>query len=299
MKRLAIGSLTGFVFLACAGAAYSQAPPPAPAPGPPSASPAVPRDAAGGEYVIGPRDLLEIRVLEVPELNVERRVTDAGLLDLPLVGQIPVSGMTATEARDRLQQILMAKYVNRANVSVTIKEFASKPVSIVGAVHKPGSLNISGRWYLLQAISAAGGLTELAGKKIFVLRRAENGMSDTLEINTDQLFRNNTDQWNVLLVPGDTVNIPARRTVKVFCLGEVKNAGALEFDGDDRISLLSVIAKAGGLTDRASNSIRIKRRNRDGKDAEMVFNYKRIVAGKDSDPTLSPDDVVIVKESFF
>src|SRR5262249_55327889 len=159
------------------------------------------------------------------------------------------SGLTATEIRDRLQSLLMAKFVNRANVSVTIKEFASKPVSIVGAVHKPGSLNISGRWSLLQAISAAGGLTEQAGKKVIVLRRAENGLSDTLEIKTDDLLRNNSAQWNIQLVPGDTVNIPARQMVRVFCLGEVKQPGALEFDSEDRMSLLSVIAKAGGLTD--------------------------------------------------
>lgn len=251
------------------------------------------------EYSIGPKDLLEIRVLEVPELNVERRVSDGGILDLPLLGQLSVSGMMATDVRNRVQSLLMAKYVNRANVSVTVKEFASKPVSIVGAVNKPGSLNISGRWYLLQAISAAGGLTEAAGKKIFVLRKADNGLSDTLEIKTDDLLRNNTIQWNVLLVPGDTVNIPARRTVKVFCLGEVKQAGALDFDSDDRISFLSVIARAGGLTDRASNSIRIKRRGPDGKDTQMVVNYRRVVSGKDPDPALKPDDVLIVKESFF
>jgi protein involved in polysaccharide export with SLBB domain len=60
-----------------------------------------------------------------------------------------------------------------------------------------------------------------------------------------------------------------------------------------------VIAKAGGLTDRASNSIRIKRRGLDGKDAETIANYRRIVAGKDPDPVLRADDVLIVKESFF
>jgi len=290
-RLLGIGIAGGFATL-LSSFTVAQAPSPAQAP-----STTAPENVS--EYPIGPKDLLEIRVLEVPELNVERRVSDGGLLDLPLLGLFSVSGMTATEVRDRLQTLLTSKYVNRANVSVTVKEFASKPVSIVGAVQKPGSLSISGRWYLLQAVSAAGGLTEAAGKKIFVLRRAENGLTDTLEIKTDDLFRNNTMQWNVLLQPGDTVNIPARRMVRVFCLGEVKNAGALEFDSDDRISLLSVIAKAGGLTDRASNSIRIKRRGPDGKDVQTVANYRRIVAGKDPDPVLKADDVLIVKESFF
>jgi len=292
MKRfLGIGIAGGFAAL-LSSFAVAQAPSAAPAP-----STAALENVS--EYPIGPKDLLEIRVLEVPELNVERRVSDGGILDLPLLGPFSVSGMTATDVRDRLQSLLTSKYVNRANVSVTVKEFASKPVSIVGAVQRPGSLNISGRWYLLQAISAAGGLTEAAGKKIFVLRRADNGLADTLEIKTDDLFRNNTMQWNVLLQPGDTVNIPARRMVRIFCMGEVKNAGALEFDSDDRISLLSVIAKAGGLTDRASNSIRIKRRGPDGKDSETIANYRRIVSGKDPDPVLRADDVLIVKESFF
>src|SRR5262249_54753419 len=101
------------------------------------------------------------------------------------------------------------------------------------------------------------------------------------------------------IFPSDVVNIPPRTPVKVFCLGEVKAPGALEFDSDDRISLLSVIAKAGGLTDRASNSIRIKRRGPDGRDVETVVNFRRIVSGKDRDPVLLPDDVVIIKESFF
>jgi len=251
-----------------------------------------------GEYPIGPKDLLEIRVFEIPELDLERRVSDGGTIDLPLLGELSVSGLTASQVRGRLEAMLTAKFVNRANVSVIVKEYASKPVSIVGAVHKPGSLNISGRWYLLQAISSAGGLTEGAGRRIYVLRRADNGLSDTLEIRTEDLLRGTSIQWNIPIVSGDVVNIPARRTVRVFCLGAVKSAGALEFDSEDRISLLSAIAKAGGLTDLASRTIRIKRRGPDGKDVEIRVDFKRVVAGKDPDPVLKPDDVVIVKESF-
>jgi polysaccharide export outer membrane protein len=255
---------------------------------------------ASGDYRLGPKDLLEIRVFEIPELNLERRVSDNGTLDLPLLGQFNVSGLTAEEVRDRLQALLTAKYVNRANVSVVIKEFSNKPVSVLGAVSRPGSLNVSGRWDLLQAISAAGGLAPTAGRKIYVLRVAENGLSDRLEIDSDELFRKSSPMWNIPIYPSDVVNIPSRSTVKVFCLGEVKTPGALEFDADDRISLLSVIAKAGGFTDRAAKgSIRIKHRGPDGKDKETVVNYGRIVSGKDADPDLKPDDVVIVKESFF
>jgi len=251
------------------------------------------------DYVIGSKDLLEISVLEIPDLNVQRRVTDAGTIDLPLLGTFNVAGMTSTEARAALEQVLRSKYVNRANVSVIVKEFANKPVSVVGAVTKPGSLNLSGRWSLLQAISAAGGLDQTAGRKIYVLRRSDNGLSDTLEIKRDDLLQSASSTWNIPILPGDVVNIPSRSTVKVFCLGEVKLPGALEFDSDDRITLLSVIAKAGGLTDRASNGILIKRKGPDGKDVETKVNYKAVIAGKQPDMPLKADDVVVVQESFF
>ncbi len=253
---------------------------------------------AGAEYRIGPKDLLDVKVFEVPELNVERRVSDGGTIALPLLGEFPVAGMTASEAAARLQQLLMEKYVNRANVSIEIKEYEDKPVSVLGAVAKPGSLTVSGNWTLLQAISAAGGLTPEAGKRIYVLRRADNSLSDTLELSTDDLLRSSSALWNVPIYPSDVVNVPAKTTVKIFCLGEVKTPGALEFDGNDPLTLLAVIAKAGGLTDRASKTIRIQRRRPDGKTVELVAHYRRIVSGHEPNLVLQPDDVVIVKESF-
>ena len=251
-----------------------------------------------GEYRLGPRDLLELRVLEVPDLNVERRVSDRGTIALPLLGDFPVEGLTATEVRGKLETLLKEKYVNRADVSIVIKDFANKPVSILGAVARPGALNISGRWSLLQAISSAGGVTAAAGRKIYVLRRSDNGLSDTLEVSTDDLFRNASQMWNIPIYPSDVVNVPSMSTVRIFCIGEVKTPGAVEFSADDRITLLSVLAKAGGLTDRASKTIRIKRRDASGRDVETVVDYKRVLAGKDVDPTLKADDVVVIKQSF-
>ena len=252
---------------------------------------------ATGDYLIGPRDLLEVRVLEVPELNVERRVSDSGTIDLPLLGEFSVSGQPAHEVQTRLENLLVSKYVNRANVSVVIKEYTNKPISVVGAVRTPGSLRVSGRWTLLQAITAAGGLTETAGRKIFVLRQ-DKGEAKTVEVGVEELFSSSA-QSNITLFPGDVVNIPAVRTVRLYFLGEFKSPGAIDFRSDDRITLLSAVAKAGGLTDRASNTIRIKRHGADGKDTETVVSFKRVLAGKEPDPILQPDDVLVVKESFF
>jgi len=282
-----LGAVMGLlVTAALATAAPQQAIAAAPAP-------------AAPDYAVGPRDLLEIKVFEIPELNLERRVTDVGTIDLPMLGDFSVAGLTAPQVRDKLQRMLTEKYVNRANVSVVIKEFGNKPLSVLGAVQRPGSLTISGRMSLLEAISAAGGMTDRAGRTIYIMRTSENGLSDTLEIGVDELLHGPSARSNVPLMPGDVVNVEAKRVVRVFCLGAVRLPGALEFDGDDRITLLSVIARAGGLTDKASAKIRIKRRGPDGKDAELVVNFSRVVAGKDPDPALKQDDVVIVKETFF
>ncbi len=151
----------------------------------------------------------------------------------------------------------------------------------------------------MTAITAAGGLTERAGRRILVLRRSDNGLSDTLEIRTDDLFQSATALWNIPIQPADVINVVPRTSITVFCLGEVKAPGALQFDSEDRLSLLSVISKAGGLSDRASKTIRVKRQGADGKDVEKVVDFKRIVSGQDPDLPIEPNDVIVVKESFF
>lgn len=252
-----------------------------------------------GEYRIGPKDLLDIKVLEAPELNGERRVSDNGAVSLPLLGEVSVSGLTAAETRDRIGALLTSRYVQRANVTVSIKEFSNKPITVIGAVARPGSLSISGRYHLLQVISAAGGLTANAGRKIYVLRNSENGLSDTLEVRTSDLFESANPMWNIPIAASDVINIPAQSAVKIFCLGEVKSPGQLTFDSGDRITLLAAISKAGGMTDRASNTVKIKRRSADGKDSEIVVKYGAILKGRVTDPELKPDDVIVVEESFF
>jgi polysaccharide export outer membrane protein len=258
----------------------------------------VPTQRAVG-YRIGPKDLIDIKVFEVPELNVERRVSEEGTINLPLIGDVPVQGLTDAELADRLKAMLEAKYVQRASVSVQIREFRSKPISVLGAVKQPGNLALSGRWTLLEALSAAGGLADDHGEKIYVLRRADDGLSDQIAINVDDLMVRADPEANLPIFANDLINVPPRVEVTIFCLGQVARPGAVSFQSTERITLLTAIARAGGLTDRASRTIQIKRRDRSGHDQELKVNYKRIVTGKDPDFPLQSGDVVIVKESFF
>jgi polysaccharide export outer membrane protein len=265
-----------------------------------SAGPAFAQPPGGATgYRIGPKDLVEIRVFEVPELNIERRVSEEGTIALPLIGDVPAQGLTDVELADRLKALLESKYVQRASVSVQVREFRSKPISVIGAVKQPGNLAFSGRWTLLEALSAAGGLADGHGNTIYVIRQAENGLTDQVAVDIEDLMVRADPDANITIFANDVINVPAKIQVTIFCLGEVHKPGAVEFSSTDRITLLTAIARAGGLTDRASRSIRVKRRDRTGRDVETEVDYKRVLSGKAPDMELQAGDVVVVKESFF
>lgn len=263
------------------------------------ALPAAGQGASGTDYRIGPKDLLDIRVFEVPELNVQERVSEQGMVELPLIGEVEADGLTETEFAARLKQILEDQLLQRASVAVEVLEYRSKPITIIGAVKAPGPLAFSGRWSLLEALTAAGGLTEGHGGVVHVLRRASNGLSAQIAIDLDELMLRADSTLNIPLFANDLINVPAAVDVTVFCLGEVRSPGALVFQSTERITLLTAIARAGGLTDRAARKIVVKRPGRNGGETELEVDYKRVLAGRDPDLELQEGDIVVVKESFF
>ncbi|HKH47641.1 MAG TPA: polysaccharide biosynthesis/export family protein [Thermoanaerobaculia bacterium] len=250
-------------------------------------------------YRIGPRDLVEVRVFETQELNGSLRVSEDGDVTLPLIGNVKIAGLTEAEAAQRIKGILEEKALQRASVSVQVLEYRSKPISVIGAVRQPGNLAFAGRWTLLEALTAAGGLNDAHGSIIHVLRRAENGLSDQVSVRADDLMVRADPRVNIPIYPGDLINVPGEIEVTVYCLGEVQKPGPVAFKSSQRISLLTTIAQAGGMTDRASSKILVKRTDINGKTTEIAADYKRILAGKESDVELQPGDIIVVKESFF
>lgn len=260
---------------------------------------AISQAPAGGLYRLGPRDLLRVRVFEVPELNVESRVSETGTVNLPLIGDVSAEGLTEPEFAAKLKELLESRYVNRASVSVQILEARSRPIILLGAVKTPGNLADPGRWTLLDAITAAGGVTENHGDLIYILRRAENGLTDQLTIEVDDLLVRGRPEANVPIRAADVINIPTRVDISIYCLGEVRSPGEIRFKSTDRVTLLAVIGRAGGLTDRASKKIRIRRAAAGGLGTEEVVSYRRVLAGKEVDPRIEEGDVIVVKESLF
>lgn len=254
------------------------------------------KDAA---YRVGPRDLVSLRVDEDPKLNGDRRVSETGTINLPLLGDVYIGGKTPGEISQVVKKLLEEKYMQRASVDVQVVEFRSRPISVIGAVKVPGNLGFSGHWTLLEVLTAVGGLTESHGNVVYVLRRADNGLSDQVTIDLDDLLVRGDQRVNIPIFANDLVNVPVTVEVTVYCLGEVAKPGALPFKSNERITLLAAIAHAGGLTDRASKKILIKRAAHTDGPQEITVDFNRILAGKEPDVDLRQGDVIVVKESFF
>jgi polysaccharide export outer membrane protein len=180
-----------------------------------------------------------------------------------------------------------------------VKEYRFKPISVIGAVGRPGPLPSSGRLTLLEVLTAAGGVAPSHGDVVYVLRHGDNGLSDQLTVKLDDLLLRGDPRVNVPIFPADLVNVPATVEVTVFVLGEVQKPGAIVFKSTERMTLLTTIARAGGLTDRAARKVQIKREGAGRLVEEIEVDYKAVLAGKEPDTVLKEGDVVVVKESFF
>src|ERR1700683_1697054 len=129
-------------------------------------------NSAAEDYRIGPQDLLEISVFEAPELNSAVRVSASGEISLPLVGAVQASNLTPKALEFVLQELLRRSYMKDPHVSVFMKEMQSHPVSVFGAVKKPGVFQIDGPKSLVEILSMAEGLAEDAGDTVIVMRGA-------------------------------------------------------------------------------------------------------------------------------
>jgi polysaccharide export outer membrane protein len=245
------------------------------------------------DYRIGPKDLLEIKIFELPELNQTVRVAEDGSVSLTMLGKVAAAGLTAQELEKRLASILDQQYTKGAHVTVFIKEY--QKVAVLGAVARPGMYELAGPTTLLYLIAQAGGLTPQAMKELFIYRRGEDGRQTKTTIDLEDLINGNQD-LNVEIHPNDVINIPVDRMSSVYVNGQVKAPGVVQFSSSKGLTLLQAIAQAGGTTDWAkTRRVVIKRIDKKtGSEMKITVNLKAIQSLKISDPPLQDGDVVIV-----
>jgi len=240
------------------------------------------------EYVVGEGDILRIRVYDHPDLESTVRVSGAGTIVLPLLGEIEVRGLSVSKVTQRVSQLLADGYIVNPQVSVFVEEFRSKKVIILGQVEKPGLYELRGITTFLELISKAGGLTNDAGDQASIKRRPAAGGQDEkiLTIDMKQLVEQGDTLLNISIQDGDTIYIS--KAGLYYVTGEVKKPDAYKFEST---SVIKAITKAGGLTDKASaRNVKIIRK---------VLGEEVVLEKVAMDEPVQPDDVIVVPESFF
>lgn len=246
------------------------------------------------DYTVGPDDVIEVKVYDEEDLSREVVVTGEGKIALPLVGDVPVLGLTAAQIEDRLEALYGADYLKSPQIFVSVKEFRSKGVKILGAVRNPGAYKLTGTSTVLDVITLAGGVSESGGKNLLLLKATKDGVVEPTPVDLHRLLVEGDIAQNLPVVGGEIVFVP--RGDEVYILGEVRNPGSLKFE--EGMTLTQAITKTNGFTKTASKRVQIVRVENDKK-TQLDVNVKRIESGKESDPILRARDLVVVPESIF
>jgi polysaccharide export outer membrane protein len=155
---------------------------------------------------LGPGDLVEVKVYDEKELSGIYRVSSTGALDVPLVGVVSVDGLSSADAAALLERKLGERYLRNPQVSMFIKEYNSKKVSVFGQVAKPGTFKFDDGMTVIQAVSMAGGFTKMAAKDDTNVTRIEQGAEKKYPVPVESIARG--EAKNFFLQPGDIVYVP-------------------------------------------------------------------------------------------
>jgi polysaccharide biosynthesis/export protein len=277
-------------------------------PGRPSKSPAAATEAAtearptppppvSQEYQIGPEDILKIVVYGHDTLSQTVVVQPDGTFTFPLIGRVKASEMSPDELQRKLVVLLAKDFIRNPQVTVTVQEYRSKTVFVVGEIAKPGTYPLAGNATVIGILAKAGPTTVNAGSEVVIVRPlvatggpllpgdvSEEGQAKVLRVNIRDIEAGQLDK-NVRLEANDTVFIPQAPTV--FVSGEVRNPGAFAFR--QGATVRQVVSLAGGFTERSSRKIRVVR-DENGKNVETSIGL---------DDPVRPGDTIIVKAKLF
>lgn len=162
---------------------------------------------SGGDYKIGPEDVLEISVWKEKDLQREVLVRPDGWFTFPLVGNIEAKGKSAQQIQDEITQWLK-EYIPNPVVSVSVKKIAGYKIFVIGRVNKPGEYVVGSYIDVLQALTLAGGLTPFAEEANIKIVRKENGKKTILLFDYSTVKKGKRMEQNITLMSGDVIIVP-------------------------------------------------------------------------------------------
>ena len=240
------------------------------------------------EYKLGSGDVIRINVYQNPDLTLETRVTEAGIVTYPLLGTIRLGGLGVTAAEKLIGDGLRnGNFVKQPQVTIVVLQVRGNQASVLGQVNRPGRFPIEVADMRLTDLLATAGGTSTIGSDRVVLSGTRNGAAYRLEVDLPTLFGPGGRDQDVLVQNGDTLWVD--RQPLVFIYGEVQRPGAVRLERG--MSVMQALATGGGLNLRGTErGIRVHRKGADGKG--QVLQPKM-------DDTLLEGDVVYVQESLF
>lgn len=246
---------------------------------------------------MGPGDVLRVSSFQHNEISGEFQVTDEGTITYPLLGLVSIEGMSVSDVAALLETELEKDYFVDVSLTVEVKEFRSKPVTVLGEVRNPGTYFLKGRTTLTQMLANLGGFTGSAGG-VLELRRVETGddgapVQRTYTYDISGLVARGEGE-NVVLTGGDIIWVPAKQLY--FITGEVPKPG--RYGIEPGLTLLQALSQAGGQDKFASNVVEVHRES--GADKQILeFDVSDIRKGKIADPLVQSGDMIVVKRRFF
>ena len=245
-----------------------------------------------GEFLIGEGDLLQISVFEAKELDNTVRVSSRGFVSLPLVGEVQISGLTAIEAEEKIEDMYKSRFIKDPHVSVFIEEQISQRITLVGQFKNPGTYDYLSSQRLLDVIALGGGLSERAGQIVQVRRtRYVQGEPNTFIVDLDQLIKEGNVELNIRLNGGDVLFVPEAGVF--FVDGAVRRPGAYPIKHETVVQ--EGLVEAGGFESYAKKDIiKLVRMTESGQrqiiDLDLNETDSKEIALKDR-------DILIVSES--
>jgi polysaccharide export outer membrane protein len=281
----------------------------------PPAAPAANQAAAAAvaslrpTYVLGANDQVLVRVPRVEDFDSQPvRVDEGGQITLPLIGKIPAAGLTIEQLEQDIARRLVQFVVNPV-VSISIVQFRTEPIFLVGAFQRPGIHALAGRRTLLDTLASAGGLQPQANRRIKITRQLSQGKIplpsaverpaesvSTAEINLSKLMETVNPAEDIVLEQYDVIS--ASRLAPVYVNGEVMRPGPFELPDGEPTSLVRMLTQAGLTPAADTRKIKLLRVVLGTqKRAEIKLNLADVMSGQANDFPLMPDDVLFVPKS--
>lgn len=241
------------------------------------------------DYVIGPGDVVRVSVFQNPDLTLETRVSESGVISYPLLGQVTVGGMTVSRAEAAIANGLRSgNFVRQPQVNVMVMQVRGNQASVLGQVTKPGRYPIETSTMRVSEMLAVAGGAAPGGSDTVVLNGLREGKAFRKEIDIGVLFTGATSASDPVIQDGDTLYVD--RMPMVYIYGEVQRAGAMRLERG--MTVMQVLAVGGGLTQRGTvKGLKVHRRD-PVSGAVKVFQ-------PDLTDSVWANDVVYVQESLF